>query len=55
MIEKQLKIVLFGYRYILINEENEGYLKNAKSFVKVIELCVKCTENWIGFIDMPRR
>jgi len=29
--------VLFGYRYILNNEENEGLLKNSRSFVKVME------------------
>ncbi len=35
--KKTIKDVLFGYRYILINEENEGLLKNSRSFVKVME------------------
>ncbi|MER5175019.1 MAG: hypothetical protein ABJB76_09975 [Candidatus Nitrosocosmicus sp.] len=35
-----IKELLFGYSYILINEENEGFLKNARSFVKVIDLCL---------------
>ncbi|MGN6629000.1 MAG: hypothetical protein ACTHKJ_03890, partial [Candidatus Nitrosocosmicus sp.] len=33
--DKIVKELLFGYSYILNNEEDEGYLKNAKSFVKV--------------------
>ena len=30
--------MLFGYSYILTNEENEGFLKNARSFAKVLGL-----------------
>ena len=35
--KKIIKDVLFGYRYILTDEENEGLLKNSRSFVKVME------------------
>ncbi|MGN6347832.1 MAG: hypothetical protein ACTHME_09030 [Candidatus Nitrosocosmicus sp.] len=42
---KIVKELLFGYSYILNNEEDEGYLKNAKSFVKVIDLCIKGEKN----------
>ena len=33
------------FSYILNNEEDEGYLKNAKTFVKVIELCISEQKN----------
>jgi len=42
---KIVKDLLFGFSYILNNEEDEGYLKNAKTFVKVIELCVSEQKN----------
>jgi hypothetical protein len=35
-----IKDLLFGYSYILINEEDEGFMKNARSFVKVLSLCL---------------
>jgi single-stranded-DNA-specific exonuclease len=37
---KIIKDLIFGYNYILINEETEGVLKNVKSFEKAIELCI---------------
>ena len=37
---KIVREILFGFSFILNNEEDEGYLKNAKTFVKVIELCI---------------
>ena len=42
---KIVKELLFGFSYILNNEEDEGYLKNAKTFVKVIELCISEQKN----------
>jgi hypothetical protein len=42
---KIVKDILYGFRYILNNEEDEGYLKNAKTFVKVIELCIREQKN----------
>jgi single-stranded-DNA-specific exonuclease len=35
-----IKDLLLGYNYILINEEDEGFMKNARSFVKVLSLCL---------------
>jgi RecJ-like exonuclease len=35
--KKIIKDVLYGYRYVLIDEENDGLLKNSRSFVKVME------------------
>jgi hypothetical protein len=40
-----VKEILFGYSYILNNEEDKGYLKNSKSFVKVIDLCINAKKN----------
>jgi RecJ-like exonuclease len=37
---KIVKDLLFGYDYILINEENEGFLKNTRSFAKVLDCCL---------------
>ena len=42
---KIVKELIFGFTYILNNEEDEGYLKNAKTFVKVIELCISEQKN----------
>jgi single-stranded-DNA-specific exonuclease len=46
---KIIKDLIFGYSYILINEENEGFLKNARSFGKAIELCIKTQKNGLAF------
>lgn len=40
-----VKDILFGYRYILNNEEDKGYIKNCRSFVKVIDLCIDAKKN----------
>jgi RecJ-like exonuclease len=37
---KIVKELLFGYSYILINEESEGFLKNTRSFAKVLDCCL---------------
>jgi RecJ-like exonuclease len=37
---KIVKDLLFGYNYILANEEDEGFLKNARSFAKVLDCCL---------------
>ncbi|MBA3977663.1 MAG: DHH family phosphoesterase [Nitrosopumilus sp.] len=37
---KMVKDLLFGYNYILTNEENEGFLKNTRSFAKVLDCCL---------------
>lgn len=38
---KIVKGLLFGYSYILTNEESEGFLKNTRSFAKVLDCCLK--------------
>jgi single-stranded-DNA-specific exonuclease len=43
-----IKDLLFGYSYILINEENEGFLKNARSFEKAIDLCIKMQKSGLA-------
>lgn len=37
---KIVKGLLFGYSYILTNEESEGFLKNTRSFAKVLDCCL---------------
>ncbi len=37
---KIVKELLFGYTYILINEESEDFLKNIRSFAKVLDCCL---------------
>ena len=37
---KIVKELLFGYSYILSNEESEGFLKNTRSFAKVLDCCL---------------
>jgi single-stranded-DNA-specific exonuclease len=43
-----IKDLIFGYSYILINEENEGFLKNARSFEKAIGLCIKTQKSGLA-------
>ena len=45
---KKIKDVLFGYRYVLIDEENDGLLKNSRSFVKVMESLLNAQENGLA-------
>ncbi len=35
-----VKELLFGYSYILTNEESEGFLKSTRSFAKVLDCCL---------------
>ncbi len=37
---KIVRELLFGYSYVLINEESEGFLKNTRSFAKVLDCCL---------------
>ena len=43
-----IKDLIYGFSYILINEENEGFLKNARSFVKVLELCLNAHKSGLA-------
>jgi len=45
---KIIKDLLFGYNYILIDEENEGFMKNTRSFVKVINSCLNAQKNGLA-------
>ncbi|MBA3750136.1 MAG: DHH family phosphoesterase [Nitrosopumilus sp.] len=45
---KIIKDLLFGYNYILIAEENEGFIKNIRSFVKAINSCLNAQQNGLA-------
>jgi single-stranded-DNA-specific exonuclease len=46
--KKIIKELLFGYNYILLDEENGDFLKNTMSFVKVINICLNSKKNGLA-------